>query len=274
MIDACLRVASSSEASGVVEPVHDPCKDLVSFRLYGDPDKDCSWISQNERCELEHDDGKMIGRFYCPEACGLLEAGCVVSVSEEVSLSNGGDESPKSSPEGYVSGSEVGFQNATENGSPSVYEGGVGPLSFSEEAGNKAYGSNQGFNSTVGSGEMAAENAWDETGNGGSWAETRMGDDAIDTPTLEFQSSKQIDTANPYGQSFNSETKYKDDDYGGYNDNYGGGNVYSYEDETGAGKSGSFVDSANPYNEPSSVSPYQSQSSFLTRCLALSCILT
>ena len=51
------------------------CKDDPEFLyLDGDLERDCLWIRQNERCEHVHEDtGKVIGKFFCPETCGMEE---------------------------------------------------------------------------------------------------------------------------------------------------------------------------------------------------------
>ncbi|KAL7487595.1 hypothetical protein ACHAW6_013175 [Cyclotella cf. meneghiniana] len=294
MVDQCFQ--ASEIATYDAAPKHDPCKDMSTFRFDGDPDKDCLWLSQHEKCELEHDEtGMMIGKYFCPEACGLLEASCFVGQSGNASLSNNSGADPASTTKGSTTTSEY---NSNEEGIGGRDDDGYGVQSSIENEDAKAYAKNdQDLNSSVQQ-DGKLDEQWevleqdvheqysDDTiaqqdqeheinkepgGSSAVWAEARIGDDFKETSNTGFGSDDEMNAKNgPYTNSFNSETKYEDDDGyayggGGYGDyNYGGVNGYGYEDESSLsniGIVGSFTEENSDgnkngyeYHEPSNAS--------------------
>jgi hypothetical protein len=273
MVDQCLQASEITTAGAV--PTHDPCKDLSTYRFNGEPDKDCVWLSQHEKCEMEHDKtGRMIGKYFCPEACGLLEASCFVDESGYTSLSNDDGSDPEITMKGIKTTSEY---NSIEEGISGRNDDGYGVHSSSKNEEAKAYGKNdQALNLSAEQGEKLDEK-WEvleqkrkeefdddaivhqdivnEINNeplssSAVWAETRIGDDFKETSNTGFDSNNEMDAMNGlYGNSFNSETKYEDDvgyAYGGSgfgDDNYGAVNGYGYEDKSSwnkIGNAGSF----------------------------------
>jgi len=52
------------------------CKDDPEFATVDEDGqlRNCSWVRQNQRCEHVHEStGKVIGKFFCPETCGMEE---------------------------------------------------------------------------------------------------------------------------------------------------------------------------------------------------------
>jgi len=104
------------------------CKDDPEF-LYmdGDLERDCLWIHQNERCDHVHKDtGKVIGKFFCPETCGMKEECEKVTaadaslhtpeVEDKTSGKEGGD-AFEAVPKGTKSmEDEIGMESEIENG--------------------------------------------------------------------------------------------------------------------------------------------------------------
>jgi hypothetical protein len=258
-------------------PKNDPCKDAVSFRLGGDPDKDCAWLSQNESCELEHDEtGKMIGRFYCPESCGLLEASCFVGGDEDTLVSNSG-ENIMSSLQGNKTTSNVetggddflsdeAQAGGFDNGKDSVFTSNSDKNNTAEESLDGKWGVlEHEVQQWVGDAlakqeiENELENEWNN--NNTSWAGVKMGDDAVDAGG-----------------------KYNNDEYG-YDDAYGDDNEYNYGNEPNWNTNSGFVQekdldwnknenvynenqgysqNGNVYNQPAEVSTVSIGNSYLT----------
>jgi hypothetical protein len=104
------------------------CKDDPEF-LYmdGDLERDCLWIHQNERCDHVHKEtGKVIGKFFCPETCGMKEECEKVTAAdsslqapevEDTTSGKEGDDAFETVPKGTKSmEDEIEIESELENG--------------------------------------------------------------------------------------------------------------------------------------------------------------
>eukprot|EP01082_Thalassiosira_pseudonana_P008421 g7597.t1 g7597 contig24:1007206-1010059(+) len=90
-LEAVGSIANSSGVTTVAE--HNPCKDSEDFRYNDIETQNCAWVaSQSGRCEQETSTGKIIGKFFCPSSCGMLEERCNDVDVESVTLSDGGED--------------------------------------------------------------------------------------------------------------------------------------------------------------------------------------
>ena len=188
------------------------CKDDPNFLYFVDDlERDCLWIRQNQRCQHVHEDsGKVIGKFFCPETCGMKEeCEMLTAVDNTNSLqmpqAKEDDDTFEAIPKTTKSmADEIEFENEfDEKPSSNAYEN-----EFDEKPSSNAYGT---------------ENAEQNLGGEDSYV-----DDKVDP----YRNKEEDVTFNEYDETTKTE------------------NLNQWDNNMGGSKSQEYYQEPNSYSQP------------------------